>query len=118
MDHGPGETPIISAPLPSPHPPWPRSSTGGVGTGLGVGRSKGKPGLLTNGPGVRRLREVLGHLPVDVKPAESKEDRGEVGTEGWPWAAGDTGRLVSHMAQQVTPLPRTSSSKRPVGHPF
>lgn len=38
--------------------------------------------LLTNGSGVCWLREVLGHLPVDVKPAESKGDRGEVGTRG------------------------------------
>lgn len=28
--------------------------------------------LLTNGPGVRWLCKVLGHLPVDVKPVEKE----------------------------------------------
>lgn len=42
------------------------------GAGRGLGQWwEGQ--LLTNGTGIRRLREVLGYLPVDVKPGEKKQ---------------------------------------------
>lgn len=42
------------------------------GAGRGLGQWwEGQ--LLTNGTGIRWLREVLGYLPVDVKPGEKKQ---------------------------------------------
>lgn len=58
--------------------------------------------LLTNGPGVRRLRKVLGHLPVDVKPAESK------GT-GVRWAQ----RATSGTGDEVAGMPHGSGHGSP-----
>lgn len=60
-----------------------------MGVGLFRGGGNGKNGgwLLTDGPSIRRLRKVLGYLPVDVKPAESKGDRREVGTKDGAQAA-------------------------------
>lgn len=93
---------------------------GGEGQGAMARRT-----LLTNGPSVCRLREVLGHLPVDVKPAESKGDRGEVGTRGRVSGSRGDGvsqhatRSVSHSSsqKQLLPLFQATSSGRPAGHP-
>lgn len=51
------------------------------------GGARARGGLLTDGAGVRRLCEVLGHLPVDVKPAESRGDgvRQAQGTGARQW---------------------------------
>lgn len=98
----------------------------GPGMGWGEGqRAMARRTLLTNGPGVCRLREVLGHLPVDVKPAESKGDRGEVGTRGQ--VSGSRGDGVSRHAtwsvshsssqNQLLPLFQATSLGRPPGHP-
>jgi hypothetical protein len=65
--------------------------------------------LLTNGPGVRWLRKVLGHLPVDVKPAEKKQTRVR-----WAQSVGleAAGRVLTTclLGQQATVLPQTNSS--------
>ena len=61
--------------------------------------------LLTDGPGVRRLCEVLGHLPIDVKPAESKADgvRRSQGTGARQW--GEQCCLGSPTGQQRPSFP-------------
>ena len=62
--------PLPVSPSPSPAQRFCRRR---VGTGV-EGGARARGGLLTDGTGVRRLSQVLGHLPVDVKPAESRGD--------------------------------------------
>ena len=110
-------------PLRSPLCPTPPSisAEGGRTREWGLGGGWGQwqeGGLLTNGPGVRRLREVLGHLPVDVKPAESKGDRGEAHTGGRGQAVGAMMLAGGPHGSAAALLPRTGSSKRPGGRPL
>lgn len=67
--------PVISSRLHLSVPLAQQFSTGsGYKSGMGGGQGRGREGILTDGPGVRRLRKVPGHLSVDVKPAESEGD--------------------------------------------
>lgn len=63
-----------------------RFCRGWMGTGM-EGSVRARRGLLTDGASVRWLCEVLGHLPVDVKPAESRGDgvRWAQGTDARQW---------------------------------
>lgn len=94
--------PILSSACLSPSPlPGPAflQRVGGQRQGGGA------KGLLTDGPGVRRLCEVLGHLPIDVKPAESKADgvRRAQGTGARQW--GEQCWLGSPTGQQWPSFP-------------
>lgn len=87
--------PLPVSPSPSPAQRFCRRR---VGTGV-EGGVRARGGLLTDGAGVRRLSQVLGHLPVDVKPAESRGDgvRRAQGTGARQW--GEQHRLFPEPSQ-------------------